>query len=143
MNNTKKTFAFMAFLMAPFYEACVTKIVIKDLQYSSTSELAIHDNVYEDQSQTEQRVIISYRESSLTEPTPKSGESKRKRPALRRRPKKKVAPVRPKRRVVKQKPKRRPKKNANRKYIRNKAQRYNKSLKKINKKTKHLRKDKK
>lgn len=38
MTNIKKLFVISSFLMAPFYEACVTRVIITDSQYNPTME---------------------------------------------------------------------------------------------------------
>ena len=49
MSNFRKSFAIFAFAFAPFYEACVTTVVVKDPKWSPSSSVVVYDNKHQNQ----------------------------------------------------------------------------------------------
>lgn len=97
MSKTKKLFMIGTFLLSPFYEACVTKVVITESQYSATARVV-------EVSKPVTNTVVRYQSPPVIKTVP-STNNKVKQPPKR---KKKAIPTRTG-------PKKRPKKRAKKK----------------------------
>jgi len=122
MSYFKKFIAISAFMMAPFYEACAMRVLIKDNHYTTQSATTVY-NVEEYHKETQQPQPTVGSQS----PTSKR-KIKRKKKAIRRVPKHK------KRKKISKRPSRKVKKEWKRKG--------RKAVNKRNKKHKYKKRDK-
>ena len=127
MSNFKKLIPCLAFLMAPFYEACMVKTFVKDNQLNSQSQIY----VYEGNNYTEKPTSLGESYPIIVE------QPQTLKPKLKRKRKKR-------RKSVRRPPKRRINKRPSRRFVRkSKYKKRSICRGKIKKKCKRRKKDKK
>jgi hypothetical protein len=124
MSYFKNFIAISAFMMAPFYEACAMRVLVKDNHYATQSAITVYNiEEHHEEAQPSQPTV------GAQSPTPKRKiKRKKKKKAIRRVPKHK------KRKKINKRPSRKVKKEWKRKG--------RKAVNKRNKKRKYKKKDK-